>query len=71
MNKVGTVLATEYRLLLARECRGRSEAAIVASIFRLKLLFLDGKDNRRMLAADVDADFGLTTCVSSRIGQMA
>ena len=40
------VLATECRLLLARECCGRSkssQAAIVASVSRLKLLFLDGR----------------------------
>ena len=70
-NKVGTVLATECRLLLAPECRGRSKsskAAIVTSFSGLKLPLLDG---RLIGVCYVDAELGLLTCVWSRIGPRA
>ena len=54
-------------LLVRVESQKSSEAAIVASLSSLRLLFFD----RRVLVADVDAELGLLTCVWSRIGQMA
>ena len=68
-NKVGTVLATECRLLLARE--SKKSKILWGSDCRVTLQFEAAFFDRRVLTADVDAELGLLTCVWSRIGQMA
>ena len=70
---VGTVLATDWRLLLAATWMwsNSSEAAMVASMFPLKLSFLKGRWVGVCSSTDVDAALGLITCVWGQAGQKA
>ena len=73
-NKVGTVLAAVCWLLLdAPECRGklRSGSGDCRVVLLLETDVSGRRVDRCVLATDIDAELGLTTCVWSRIGQMA